>query len=154
MKINKLSVLFALSLCLICSCLKISAHAGHDHGSEFSIRDYINKKFEIVIDGEHIGHFYIKRTNRQGTKLRLEQTLHAETADKVFKNVIATYDDDKTLYYFIKDGTSSYIFWSDFSKLDGADNAGLRVTYSTEPEARTVSSVNTIVRLVEAETQH
>ena len=62
--------------------------------------------------------------------------------------------DDKTLYYFIKDGTSSYIFWSDFSKLDGADNAGLRVTYSTEPEARTVSSVNTIVRLVEAETQH
>lgn len=154
MKINKLSIVFTLGLCLFCSCLKISAHAGHDHGSESSIRDYLNKKFEIVINGEHIGHFYIKRTNRQATKLRLEQTLHGEAADKVFKNVIATYDDDKTLHYFIEDGSTSYIFWSDFSKLDGSDNAGVRVSYSTEAESRAVSSANTIVRLVEAETQH
>lgn len=136
----------------------VQAHAGHDHGSESSIRDYINKKFEIVINGEHIGHFYIKRINRTGTKLRLEQTFHGEPSvlnDKVFKNILATYDDDKSLYYFIEDGDTRYVLWTDFSKLDGEDNSGARMTYSSDAEARTVLVENIIVRQVsDAVAQH
>ena len=131
----------------------VQAHAGHDHGSETSIRDYINKKFEIVINGEHIGHFYIKRTNRTGTKLRLEQTFHGEGNDKVFKNILATYDKDKSLYYFIEDGDTRYVLWTDFSKLDGEDNSGARMTYSSDAEARTVLVENIIVRQVDAVAQ-
>jgi hypothetical protein len=131
----------------------VQAHAGHDHGSESSIRDYIGKTFEILINDENKGSFTIKRINRSNTSLRLEQTFELAAGTKTFPKVVAAYDDDKSLYYFIKDGDTSYVLWTDFSKLDGEDNSGARVTYSSSAEARTVLVENVIIRQVDAAAQ-
>ena len=128
----------------------VQAHAGHDHGSESSIRDYIGKTFQILINGESKGSFTIKKINRNNTSLRLDQTFELEAGPKTFTKVLATYDDDKSLYYFIEDGDTSYVLWSDFSKLDGEDNSGARVTYSTGTEDRTVLVENIIIKQVDA----
>lgn len=127
----------------------VQAHAGHDHGSESSIRDYIGKTFQILINGESKGSFTIKKINRNNTSLRLDQTFELEAGPKTFTKVLATYDDDKSLYYFIEDGDTSYVLWSDFSKLDGEDNSGARVTYSTGTEDRTVLVENIIIKQVD-----
>jgi hypothetical protein len=82
----------------------VQAHAGHDHGSETSIRDYIGKTFEILINDENKGSFTIKRINRNNTAVRLETTFELAAGTKTFPKVIAAYDEDKSLYFFIEDG--------------------------------------------------
>jgi hypothetical protein len=126
----------------------VQAHAGHDHGSETSIRDYIGKTFDILINGENKGSFTIKKTNRNNTSLRIETTFELAAGTKTFPKVIAAYDEDKSLYFFIEDGDTSYVLWTDFSKLDGEDNSGARVTYSSSAEARTVLVENVVIRQV------
>ena len=124
----------------------VQAHAGHDHGSESSIRDYIGRPFQILINGENKGSFTIKKTNRNNTSLRIETIFELAAGTKTFPKVIATYDEDKSLYFFIEDGDTSYVLWTDFSKLDGEDNSGARVTYSSSAEARTVLVENVIIK--------
>ena len=131
----------------------VQAHAGHDHGSESSIRDYIGRPFQILINGENKGSFTIKKINRNNTSLRLETTFELTAGTKTFPKVIAAYDEDKSLYFFIEDGDTSYVLWTDFSKLDGEDNSGARVTYSSSAEARTVLVENIIIRQVDAVAQ-
>jgi hypothetical protein len=126
----------------------VQAHAGHDHGSETSIRDYIGKTFEILINDENKGSFTIKRINRNNTAVRLETTFELAAGTKTFPKVIAAYDEDKSLYFFIEDGDTNYVLWTDFSKLDGEDNSGARVTYSSSAEARTVLVENVVIRQV------
>jgi hypothetical protein len=124
----------------------VQAHAGHDHGSESSIRDYIGRPFQILINGENKGSFTIKKTNRNNTSLRIETIFELAAGTKTFPKVIATYDEDKSLYFFIEDGDTNYGLWTDFSKLDGEDNSGARVTYSSSAEARTVLVENVIIK--------
>jgi|688.fasta_scaffold00001_239 hypothetical protein len=131
----------------------VQAHAGHDHGSETSIRDSIGKTFQILINSENKGNFTINKINRSKTALRLRTTFDLEAGPKTFTRVLATYDNDKSLYYFIEDGDTSYVLWTDFSKLDGEDNSGVRVTYSTGTEDRTVLVENIIIRQVDAVAQ-
>jgi hypothetical protein len=143
-----ISFIFGLAL-FIGFANSVQAHAGHDHGSETSIRDSIGKTFQILINGENKGNFTIKKINRSNTSLRLDQTFQLEAGPKTFKKVLATYDNDQSLYYFIEDGDTSYVLWTDFSKLDGEDNSGTRVTYSSKAEARTVLVENVIIKQVD-----
>jgi hypothetical protein len=147
-----ISFIFGLAL-FIGFANSVQAHAGHDHGSETSIRDYIGKTFEILINDENKGSFTIKRINRNNTAVRLETTFELAAGTKTFPKVIAAYDEDKSLYFFIEDGDTSYVLWTDFSKLDGEDNSGARVTYSSSAEARTVLVENIIIKQVDAVAQ-
>ena len=167
---NYLSKILFMSLllcCPLCSTLynSVQAHAGHEHlpdsatdkqtskkGIKAQFRPYIDLRYEIVVDGEHVGHFFIKRTRRRNNSsaaLRLEQTFHLSDKDIVDPKVTANYSPEaKTLRYHVSGEDNDYEIWVDLQDLTGGDNTGVRITYSKDPENRSVTVEDIIVRQV------
>lgn len=102
---------------------------------------YFDKKFEIVIDGMHAGHFYIRKAKKK--KVLLDQTFHF-SENLSAENISADYDEDGILDYEVDLGAIKYRILVDFHELDGADNAGLRITLPADDlEVSTLDDIET-----------
>ncbi|NQY79915.1 MAG: hypothetical protein HRT47_06355 [Candidatus Caenarcaniphilales bacterium] len=163
--ITKIFVCGLMICCPLCTGLTkpVKAHAGHEHlpksktnksvkkGLRSTLSSYLDLKYEIVIDGEHKGHFYLRKMkkNKEGMLFRLEQTFHLADGDLVDSKIRALYlSDDKTLRYHVNGEENDYEIWVDFQDLEGGDNSGVRITYSNDTENREITVENIIVRQV------
>ena len=160
--ITKIFVCGLMICCPLCTGLTkpVKAHAGHEHlpksktekrALRSSLAPFLNLKYEIVIDGEHKGHFYLKRmkNNKEGILFRLEQTFHLADGDLVDSKIKALYlADDKTLRYHVNGVENDYEIWIDFQDMEGGDNSGVRITYSNNTENREITVEDIIVRQV------
>ncbi|MDD9899055.1 MAG: hypothetical protein OXU45_08680 [Candidatus Melainabacteria bacterium] len=138
----------------------VRAHAGEDHLPEASsgnlFAQYIDVKFEIVIDDAHAGHFFIRKAKkRKGGNyiLKLDQTFHLDP-DITIEAIKAAYNSDGLLTYTAKsdDGETFHLF-SDFNEKDGEDNIGSRVRFLDNNGERMVTVEEIVLRqVVDSET--
>lgn len=126
------------------------AKAHTDHNDNLLI-DHIGQKFLILVNEEAVGEFTIKKVNRDASQVRIDHTFYTEigtpeTTTK-FTKIPASYKKTtETLSYSMGDDFTSYMIWTDFSKLNGENNSGVKITYSTDHDSRTVSVENIVVK--------
>ena len=165
---NYITKLFTYGLVLCCPlCFglmqPVKSHAGHEHlpktiseksakrGLKSTMSKNLNLKYEVLIDGAHEGHFYIRKMkkNKEGMAFRMEQTFHMADGDLVDSKVKASYlSDDKTLKYHVDGEENNYELWIDFQDLEGGENPGVRITYSKDAENREITVEDIIVKQV------
>lgn len=142
------SILFCFCLLFTATTNLAKAHAGHEDNI---LIDYIGQKFLILVDGEAIGEFTVKKVNRDASQVRIDHTFYAEVSAPEtttnFTKISANYKKTtETLSYSMGDDFTSYVIWTDFSKLNGENNSGVKISYSTEHDSRTVSVENIVVK--------
>jgi len=157
MKITNLKTLkLVSSVSLLCFSLLFTtinsakAHAGHDDNI---LIDYIGQKFLILANEEAIGEFTIKKVNRDASQVKIDHTFYREAnipeAKTKFTKISAGYKKaTETLFYSMGDDFTSYVIWTDFSKLDGEDNYGVQISYPTHHGSRTSSETISIENIV------
>lgn len=139
----------------------VQAHAGEEHLppslKENIFTDYIDVKFEILIDDVHSGHFYIRKAKKRSGgnyRLKLDQTFHLDS-DITIEGIKANYSNEGLLTYTAEseDGEIFHLF-SDFNKKDGGDNQGSRVRFLDTNGDRMVTVEEIVLRKFEITTEN